>query len=68
MTEIKITKKMVYLGDHLADLASSLSDADKMEANIADILSDEMFSTASELYNILQEVVVKAERSETLSR
>ena len=32
MTEIKINKKMVYLSDHLADLASSLADADKMEA------------------------------------
>ena len=64
MTEIEINKKMVYLSDHLADLASSLADADKMEAKIADILSDEMFSTASELYNLLQDAVVKAEKGE----
>ena len=64
MTEIKINKKMAYLSDHLADLASSLAEADKMEAKIADILSDEMFSTASELYNLLQDAVVKAEKGE----
>ena len=64
MTEIKISKKMVYLGEHLSDLASSLATTDKMEAKIADILSDEMFSTASELYNLLNDAVVKAEKGE----
>lgn len=41
----KINRKIAHLSDHLADLPSSLATTDKMDSKIADILSDEMFST-----------------------